>query len=163
MYTGLALLSVISPLLAHAQTHCSSKEVEYFSCKIKGSEKVVSLCGSVFRESTYASANIVDDAWVQYRFGKPGNVELTYPEKRRPLLGNFSADFIVANDARLYVLGFKRGGYSYEVTYSPGFRGVKVKGRGVDAEMPCDGEPKLPRRQDLNDFSELVMMLNRQG
>jgi hypothetical protein len=162
-FTLLFLACLASPFVAQAQTHCTKKEVEYFSCKIRGSEKVVSVCGSVFRDRADATASIVDEAWIQYRFGKPGHVELTHPEKHQPLLGRFFAEFIVANDSRLYALGFKRGGYRYEILDSPGLRGVTVEGQGSKAQLPCDGEPRTPRREDLNDFHELVMMLNRQG
>jgi hypothetical protein len=150
------------PLVASAQTHCSKNEVEYFTCKIGGSQKVISVCGSAFRDSTYATAEIVDDAWLQYRFGKPGNLELVYPEKHPPLLGHFSAEFILANDSRLYALKFKRGSYNYEILYSPGFRGVTVEGRGTNLRFPCDGEPRIPLGKNLNDFYELVTILDRQ-
>ncbi len=159
----LFLACLLSPLAAHSQTHCAKKELDYFSCKIRGSEKVVSVCGSTFRDGANADANIVDSAWIQYRFGKPGHLELIYPERPQPLLGRFSAEFILANDSRLYALGFRRGGYRYELVDSPGFRGVTVEGQGSRAELSCDGAPRIPRRTDLNDFHELVMMLERQG
>lgn len=149
-------------LVASAQTHCTKKEVEYFTCKISGSEKIISVCGSAFRADTYATAAIVDDAWLQYRFGKPGQLELVYPAKRHPLLNHFFAEFILSNDRRLYALMFKHGSYNYEILYSPGFRGVTVAGRGLNIQLSCDGEPKIPLRDGLNDFHELVEILSRQ-
>lgn len=162
-YSVLLSACLIAPLVAGAQTHCTKNEIEYFTCKISGSEKTVSICGSVFRDSSSAIAEIVDNAWIQYRFGKLGDLELIYPATHHPLLRHFSADFILANDIRLYALKFKGGSYSYEVLYSPGFRGVTVEGRGSNVKLPCDGEPKIPLREGLNDFHELVIMLNRQG
>ena len=162
-YPWLFAACLISSFSAQAQTHCTKEEIEYFSCKIKRSEKVVSVCGSVFWDGVNASANLVDKAWIQYRFGRPGSLELTYPEKRQPLLGRFSADFILANDSRLYALNFKRGGYSYGILDSPGFLGVTVEGHGSSTKLPCEGMPTIPRREDQNDFHELVMMLYRQG
>ncbi|BCO26202.1 hypothetical protein MIZ03_1082 [Rhodoferax lithotrophicus] len=163
LYYKLLLSACLSAsLVANAQTHCTKNEVEYFTCKISGSEKIVSICGSDFRAGTHALAEIVDDAWLQYRFGKPGQLELVFPAKRHPLLSHFSGELILSNDRRLYALTFKRRSYSYEILYSPGFRGVTVQGLGSNVKLPCDGEPKIPLGKGLNDFYELVITLNRQ-
>lgn len=151
----------LDPIVASAVTHCKKGEIDYFTCKIKNSEKIVSLCGSAFRDSSYATADINDDAWIQYRFGKPERLELIYPAKKLPLVSKFSGEYILANDHRLYALMFKSGGYTYEIQSSPGLRGIVVTGRGVKVEMPCDGEPKTASVENLNNFYQLVEDLNR--
>ena len=68
---------------AHAQTHCGGDEIDYFSCKITKSEKVISVCGNI------ADGNLDNDSWLQYRFGKIGQLELTYPTEKTESLDLF--------------------------------------------------------------------------
>ena len=70
-------LVIVSSVLvagnAIAQTHCNEAqgEVTHFSCQVSGTNKVASLCGG------YANAE-----WIQYRFGKIGNVNgAQFPHK----------------------------------------------------------------------------------
>lgn len=112
----LALACVSVPTMA--ASHCVKGEIDYFSCKIKGSEKSVSVCGTAFRDDKVEGIN--GDAWIQYRFGKPGELELTFPDKKYPFQENFTSEFIRADDVSLYALKFKRGQYDYEVMMAPG-------------------------------------------
>lgn len=161
--TLLCSIFLLGSFDASAATHCTSGEIDYFTCKIKDSEKIVSLCGGLFRDDTYATSEINSDAWIQYRFGKKGSIQLTYPAKKKQPLGKyFSGDYILANDARVYSLTFKSGSYTYEIQSSPGMRGILVLGRGIKLAMPCDGEPKIMWAPNLNNFYQLVEDLNRQ-
>lgn len=56
---------------AHGASLCRADEKVLFSCGVQGSEKVAALCGS--RGVTH------DDGYIQYRFGRPGKVELEFP------------------------------------------------------------------------------------
>jgi len=142
-----------------AAGHCAKGEIDYLSCKIKGSEKSVSVCGSAFRDDNEEGIN--DDAWLQYRFGKPAQLELVFPDKKQPLQENFTGEFISANDARLYALKFKRGQYNYEVLMAPGHTGIVVAGKGKTTKLSCDGVAKTAGGPKLNVFTELVIELSR--
>lgn len=70
----LALLPALLTGQTHAESLCKPKEVLYYSCKIAGSQKLVSLCGNALNDQ--------NGFWLQYRFGKPEQLELVYPESR---------------------------------------------------------------------------------
>jgi hypothetical protein len=53
---------------------CSADETVYFNCAVKNGEKVVSLCGT-----KGLSRN---EGYLQYRFGRPGHIDLEYPKAR---------------------------------------------------------------------------------
>jgi len=61
-----------APTSVPEPTLCSAKEQIIFSCAT-GRQKIVSLCASGDLKQSGGR--------VQYRFGKPGNIELSYPEK----------------------------------------------------------------------------------
>lgn len=59
---------------------CTAAETTWFSAKVKGEDKFVSLCGP--GGSTGAGR---DPAWLQFRFGNDRSAELVYPlSNRRP-------------------------------------------------------------------------------
>jgi hypothetical protein len=65
-----AVLAWASPALAAGalhKSHCRSDELTVFACPV--GRKTVSLCASADRSP------------LQYRFGPPGRIELSYPEK----------------------------------------------------------------------------------
>ena len=62
-------------------SHCVSKEETLFSCQIKGSEKILSLC-SVYEGKP-------EEVYLQYRYGLKGKVEFEYPQARKNSLGKF--------------------------------------------------------------------------
>jgi len=157
----LFVVFVTSSAAATAATHCKSGEITYFSCQIAKSEKVVSLCGSAFRDNDRAEAEINDGAWLQYRFGRPSQLELVYPAKKEPLLTKFSAEYILANDNRLYSLMFTNSEFKYEVLFVHDWQ-ILVEGRGKKIKLTCQGEPVTQRANNLNDFFQLVQDLSEQ-
>ena len=58
-----------SPVLAQSaiKCHCKDTEKTIFNLQIKDKEKILSVC----TDENYS--------FIQYRFGKPGNIELSYP------------------------------------------------------------------------------------
>ena len=60
--------------------HCGSGEATYFNCTVK-SGKVLSICG--------APEPGGPSGWLQYRFGKLGNVELGWPKERAGSVSKF--------------------------------------------------------------------------
>lgn len=71
----LATLTLLAQVSAHAQTApslCQAQEQVIFSCSVKPSKKLVSLCA---RQLGSPAASL------QYRFGRPGHIELQHPQQ----------------------------------------------------------------------------------
>lgn len=68
---------------ASARFLCKADEQVVFGCHSKG--KMISLCAS--------SDVSASKGYLQYRFGKPGNIELAYPAQQEPPKGNFWHSF----------------------------------------------------------------------
>ena len=72
----LTALTLLAQASAHAQPQppslCQPQEQVIFACSVKPSKKLVSLCARQLG-STQAS--------LQYRFGRPGHVELQHPQQ----------------------------------------------------------------------------------
>ena len=69
-----AAVTVGSATQAQPGSLCESTEKIVFSCTIRQSAKLVSLCSS--KELTK------DKGYLQYRFGLPGKIELEFPKQR---------------------------------------------------------------------------------
>lgn len=64
-----------------SQTLCSEGEVAVLSCAFEGG-KLVSLCTN---ETIDADGKVsIKGDYLDYRYGKPGSIELTLPKKRQP-------------------------------------------------------------------------------
>ncbi len=75
MCKGLVIGLLLAAVQARAaDTLCSPDEEVVFSCRIKNSKKSVSVCSSNELTNTVG--------YLQYRFGTPEHVELTYPNQR---------------------------------------------------------------------------------
>ena len=74
--TLLAAFAVLDQGSVHAQTApaslCQAQEQVIFSCSVKPSKKLVSLCA---RQLGSPAASL------QYRFGRPGHIELQHPQQ----------------------------------------------------------------------------------
>jgi hypothetical protein len=93
-------LTVSAAGRAEAQDHWRQGEVVYFSCRIEGSHKLVSLCGGLVRDPETSERRA--DAWLQYRFGPPGKPELVFPPEKRGRQGGVLARGEIAQqDLRL--------------------------------------------------------------
>jgi hypothetical protein len=85
---------------------CTQDEKTIWSCETTG-RKIVSICGS--RELNK------ERGYLQYRFGRPGRVELEYPRQRQNTQTAFSY-FRYTRPLVTYLgLRFQTGGYDYEV------------------------------------------------
>jgi hypothetical protein len=85
---------------------CAQDEKTIWSCETTG-RKIVSICGS--RELTK------ERGYVQYRFGRPGRIELEYPRQRQNTQTAFQY-FRYTRPLVTYLgLRFQTGGYDYEV------------------------------------------------
>lgn len=126
-----------------ADTLCQKDEVTFFSCEIKGSAKVASLCGSPQLDA--------HRGYVQYRFGRVGKIELTFPQERQ----NSQQSFFYAHYFRAQVdrteVTFQNGSYQYAVyddyegEEKPGMhaKGVRVEASTSTREVDfiCTGKP----------------------
>jgi hypothetical protein len=103
-----------------SQTLCSEDEVAVLSCAFEGG-KFVSLCtnGTIAADG---KASIKGD-YLEYRYGKPGSIELTLPKKRtapdKVFTGYFgySTSAVAGNyiNQRKLRVSIANGAYAYEI------------------------------------------------
>lgn len=87
-------------------TLCNTQEDIYFNCHLTGG-KIVAVCASM---STTATTG-----YVQYRYGSPGSLEMSFPNKNIPPKGVFK--FVNASEGSVNkdILKFKNGDYTYMI------------------------------------------------
>lgn len=89
---------------------CGADEFDMFNCAIAGGGKLLSICAS--RVSLLEQGR----GYIQYRFGRPGRVELEFPRERRDSARAFTLDFHDAQGRSHFgALTFVSGGYQYTV------------------------------------------------
>ena len=128
-------LMVAVAMAAEPVGHCSATETVQFSCEASGG-KHISLCAGE------------DGKTLQYRFGKPGAVELSAPEDSA--LTAFEGGHTTWARGEEYSVAFEREGHVYKVVHAIGsgidgpannYAGVKVlKGEEELAFVQCTGE-----------------------
>jgi hypothetical protein len=109
-----------APALA-APTLCAANEQVIFSCPTGA--HTVSIC---------ASKNPSKDATIQYRFGKPGSLELVYPDDGAKAADAFTAGTMTFSGGGGAWLRFSKGPFRYTI-----FTAIGKWGRG---EAPADAE-----------------------
>jgi hypothetical protein len=144
--TPLVVLSLFASN-ALAQTHCIPPEQTFFSCKIRGTQKVASLCGV----STMGGDN--EDSWLQYRFGRLGVIEFRYPRAKEKSIPKFQGEFhrsAMGSDDSLW---FTNHGttYSLEVVDTGKHQLFRVWAAGK--MLPCSG------KATLNGFADIAVSL----
>lgn len=108
--TALLILTAASSLSAQTTTHCAENEKIVFSCSV--GKKVVSLCAS----QEYGAAQ----GWMQYRFGVPGQIEMTYPSQKVHPTGKFTAFYATptmddGTQAMIAEVGFRVNDFGYNI------------------------------------------------
>jgi hypothetical protein len=132
----------VATALLPANTLCAADEQVIFSCALKGSTKLVSLCGS--------KALGGDGAYLQYRFGRVNRVELEFPGERAGSAKLFRYEHEFRSRFDRTDISFESRGFSYTVfdyyngEEKPASReaGVRVNGAGGNAKevtMRCGG------------------------
>jgi hypothetical protein len=112
------LAAWLSADLAAARPNlCTAGEVPVFSCATTGG-KVVSLCASPDLSETAGS--------LRYRFGRPGEVELTYPDDQTPPKAAFRAGTIGAG--RGDFVRFTKSDVTYTIEHADGPRSGQYAG-----------------------------------
>ena len=86
---------------------CDTGERVLFSASVKGSNKLVSIC----------SSRQVDkrQGYLQYRFGRPGQVELEFPSSRQDTQKAFAYTRYTRPLVTLLTVKFTTNGYSYSI------------------------------------------------
>jgi hypothetical protein len=103
-------LFLLSPAVGLcAPSHCMQDEDVIFSCALQRTKKVVSLCSS----KKLLSKN--GGAYLQYRFGALGKVELTYPTEKAGSPDKFSYSHYFRPQTDRTQLSFDSGDYSYAI------------------------------------------------
>lgn len=101
------LVSFFSGLAYAGKTLCEKSEAVYFSCPVANSKRIISVCGS---------PEISDSAgYLQYRFGRPGAVELVYPKTKEKTQQQFYWEENNNYHSGSRTLYFEIGSYSYGV------------------------------------------------
>jgi hypothetical protein len=90
-----------------ANSLCARNEQILFSCAVKRSEKLVSLCAS--RELAK------DRGYLQYRFGLPGKVELAFPKDRKGTQQQFHYSHYFRFQVDRTEINFQLNGYEYSI------------------------------------------------
>ena len=153
----LLLVILLSTTTFAGESHCKKGEVTYFSCKIKNSEKVVSICGIDYRD---------ENAWLQYRYGRLKQPELVFPTKKQDSLKKFWGESHHSYNGVSYALSFKNAGFTYTTDFieaDEDFYGVNVFAKnGSENKLSCEGKPQ---REFVNgiDFSSLVQELETEN
>ena len=160
---------------AEPSSLCKKNENIYFSCTTR-SGKIISLCGDAFGQDEFGRPTEMDNPWLQYRFGSPAKIELSYPPQKRNSLKNFHSDKIRAmrGEIRLDAVFFASAGFAYSVEKVVSdngeiFEGVNV-GDAQDSGIATGGKHKkqlphvsIPCKENANTalFFDLVDFLGK--
>ena len=140
-------------------TLCTRDEQIIFSCTLKRSAKIVSLCGS--------NDLTKDTGYLQYRFGLPAKIELEFPRTRTHTQEQFRYMHYFRFQVDLTEITFKTDDYEYELfdryngEEKPRIaeQGITVTplppARPVDVTFTCAGKPKA-------DYSKLPDILTNE-
>ncbi len=90
-----------------AATLCEKNEKVIFSCGMKKSARILSLCSSKELDK--------QKGYVQYRFGLPGKIELEYPADRKSTQSAFRYSRYTRPLVTYLALRFETNGYKYSI------------------------------------------------
>jgi hypothetical protein len=144
----LIALSLFGQTVA-ASSLCTASEKTYFACALS-SGKIVSLCAARTKTVTATPA-------LQYRFGRPGKIELRYPVKPSASEGQpFALTHYFRYQTDHYEVSFSSKDTRYVVfdRYEEGTRTAGVSmtlANGEEKEIACKGRPSVTRLAQLKD------------
>ena len=129
--TTLGVLLAMQILPAHAEGLCATGETTYFSCQTT-KQRSISLCGKMPRE-------------LQYRFGMPGKVELSFPGNAKDSAKAFEFAHYFRFQTDRTEVSFRNGDVDFAVfDYSEDDRtrhaGVRVTANRKDTQLVCTGK-----------------------
>jgi hypothetical protein len=133
-----------------AAGHCQAAETTYFSCRIKDTANIASLCGASPSPKTDAAA--ASDGWMQYRFGPADRIEFSFPADKKDSLAEFDGERLLRPRSSAATVTFRHQGVSFTVVSNTGelaFTGVWLALEKVRApDMQCEGVPEVDRLRD---------------
>lgn len=145
---GLGL--VVCGPVAFAAGHCQAAETTYFSCRIKDTANIASLCGASPSPKTDAAG--AGEGWMQYRFGPADRIEFSFPTDKKDSLAEFDGERLLRPRSSAATVTFRHQGVSFTVVSNTGelaFTGVWLALEKVRApDMQCDGVPEVDRLRD---------------
>ena len=101
------LLIVFSSSVPAATGLCLDQEQVIFHCETDRASKWLSVCAANNMEGK--------EAFLQYRFGTPGKIELVFPEHKHNSINQFRYSHYFRYQVDREELSFDRQGYSYSV------------------------------------------------
>ncbi len=126
------VLAVVAATQAHAaraQSLCAKDETTYFSCPASNGRSI-NLCGK-------------PDQTLQYRFGRPGRAELTFPARPEDGIDTFRYAHYFRAQVDRFELRFDNAGVEYVLfDYAESGRrqaGVTVTVAGKESSVACRG------------------------
>lgn len=125
-----ATVLLSSPALAGPQSHCEPNEKTWLNAAVGKSGKIVSICGSDAAEA----------GWLQYRFGRPGDAELVYPENKNGSLAAFTLRRYTRPQTTYLKLEFTNNGYTYAIL--EGFDGSASPRESADLRVKRNSDGK---------------------
>jgi hypothetical protein len=99
--------ATIASSAMQATSLCTKGEKVVFSCALKSSTKLVSLCSS--------SQLTKIAGYLQYRYGLPGQIELEYPKDRTKPEQSFHYNHYFRAQVDLTEISFTNNGFTYTV------------------------------------------------
>jgi hypothetical protein len=134
---------------------CTKGEKVVFSCALKSSTKIVSLCSSPQLTKT--------DGYLQYRFGVPGQIELEYPKDRAKPEKSFHYNHYFRAQVDLTEISFTNNGFTYTVFNNfNGEEKLAISEEGLTVSRPnsekdityqCRGRAKM----DFSTISDVLV------
>jgi hypothetical protein len=125
---------------AAPQTLCKADEWVVFGCKMLKGGKLLSVCATKDLELKQGTLT----GSLEYRFGKPGKIELTFPEPGLVVEGAFHFSRYTRPQDTMLALSFENKGAKYEVyadyvgdAKSAGVR-VTPAGKTESVALECD-------------------------
>jgi hypothetical protein len=136
------LLTVFASTAYASGNHCSPQEQVIFSCEIKRSSKVISVCAS--------SKLTVSEGTVAYRYGVLGKPEFQFPPQAEGSIKRFRFAHYSRYQVDRLELSFENGNYTYAVfdyyegeekpSYMRGVRVLPKDGKAKEVELRCSGK-----------------------
>ena len=102
-----ASVDVLLSLQRKPNSLCDASERVLFSALVKGSDKLVSICSSPRIDK--------QQGYLQYRFGRPGQVELEFPSSRQDTQKAFAYTRYTRPLVTYLTVKFTTNGYSYSI------------------------------------------------
>jgi hypothetical protein len=136
--------------VADAAGHCAADETAWFNATVTLSTEVVSICGSNGLDG--------DDAWLDYRYGNLGGVELKWPQQTQGSSQAFVFRRYTRARETYLKLHFAAGGYDYSI----------LEDFNADAEPQSSASLRVTRLSDgrvvmLQDLSMITPALSLMG